>query len=152
MIESKYLKQFQRMAAEGKDAYRLNGEFILVEELPFEEKKTKGGIILPGSEKNRDGFGQNRPTLVIVLAIGEGYYDDVTGESVPLDVAPGDIILVGGQSVKWLSYLGPIISAEGAARIGLSTASETQLKFNGAAGYQKVYELLGAEANDGQQR
>lgn len=142
----KYLAAFQKMATEGKEYYQLNGEFIIVEEVPPEEKKTKGGLVLPGHERQHDGFAQNRPTLVRVVAVGEGYYDDDTGESVPLDVAPGDVILVGGQSVKWLSYLGPIISSEG-VRIGLSTASEVQMRFRGEEGYKKVCELLGAVVN-----
>ena len=141
MIQSKYLPAFEKMAAEGKEAFVLNSEFILVEEIAMGEVKSQGGIIMTTDKKMPDGFGQNKPTLATVLMVGAGYYDDETGESIPLDVKPGDIVLVGGQSIKWLSYLGPVISVEG-ARVGISTAGEIQLKFNGAEGYQKVYSIL----------
>lgn len=142
----KYLAAFEKMAAEGKDLYQLQGEFIIVEEFGEEEVKSAGGIIMTASKKNADGFGQNRPTLVRVVAVGEGYYDEETKEDLPLNVKPGDIILVGGQSVKWLSYFGPIISSEG-ARIGISSAAEVQLKFNGQEGYEQVFQLLESASN-----
>ena len=54
-----------------------------------EEAKTKGGIIIPDTAKEKPMQGE-------VLAVGPGARDD-KGELVPLDVRPGDRILFG----KW---------------------------------------------------
>ena len=54
-----------------------------------EEAKTKGGIIIPDTAKEKPMQGE-------VLAVGPGARDD-KGELVPPDVRPGDRILFG----KW---------------------------------------------------
>ena len=54
-----------------------------------EEDKTKGGIIIPDTAKEKPMQGE-------VLAVGPGARDE-RGELVPLDVKPGDRILFG----KW---------------------------------------------------
>ena len=54
-----------------------------------EEQKTKGGIIIPDTAKEKPMQGE-------VLAVGPGARDE-RGELVPLDVRPGDRILFG----KW---------------------------------------------------
>src|SRR3712207_9422597 len=54
-----------------------------------EETKTKGGIIIPDTAKEKPMQGE-------VLAVGPGVRDE-RGELVPLDVRPGDRILFG----KW---------------------------------------------------
>ena len=54
-----------------------------------EENKTKGGIIIPDTAKEKPMQGE-------VLAVGPGARDE-RGELVPLDVKPGDRILFG----KW---------------------------------------------------
>ena len=54
-----------------------------------EEAKTRGGIIIPDTAKEKPMQGE-------VLAVGPGARDE-KGELVPLDVKPGDRILFG----KW---------------------------------------------------
>ncbi len=54
-----------------------------------EESKTRGGIIIPDTAKEKPMQGE-------VLAVGPGARDE-KGELVPLDVKPGDRILFG----KW---------------------------------------------------
>ena len=54
-----------------------------------EEARTKGGIIIPDTAKEKPMQGE-------VLAVGPGARDE-RGELVPLDVRPGDRILFG----KW---------------------------------------------------
>ncbi len=54
-----------------------------------EEEKTKGGIIIPDTAKEKPQEGK-------VLAVGAGTLDD-SGKRVALDVKPGDKILFG----KW---------------------------------------------------
>ena len=57
---------------------------ILVKRLE-EEAKTKGGIIIPDSAKEKPAQGE-------VIAVGEGKLDD-TGKRIPMQVKPGDRVL-----------------------------------------------------------
>jgi len=55
-----------------------------------EEEKTKGGIIIPDTAKERPQEGK-------VIAVGKGKVND-DGKLTPLDVKPGDKILFGKYS------------------------------------------------------
>jgi chaperonin GroES len=55
-----------------------------------EEKKTKGGIIIPDSAKEK-------PVEAIVVAVGSGRFDEA-GKVHPLEVKKGDRILFGKYS------------------------------------------------------
>jgi chaperonin GroES len=61
---------------------------VVVQRLESEEK-TKGGIIIPDTAKEKPQEGK-------VVAVGSGARDD-SGKIVPLDVKAGDVILFG----KW---------------------------------------------------
>jgi chaperonin GroES len=61
---------------------------VVVERLESEEK-TKGGIIIPDTAKEKPQEGK-------VVAVGSGARDE-NGKIVPLDVKAGDVILFG----KW---------------------------------------------------
>ena len=66
---------------------------VLVKRL-IEEEKTRGGIIIPDTAKEKPQEGR-------VVAVGKGRYED--GKVVPLDVRAGDRILFGkysGNEVK----------------------------------------------------
>jgi chaperonin GroES len=69
-------------------AFRPLGDRVLVKRVE-EEAKTKGGIIIPDTVKEKPQEGE-------VIAIGDGARDD-EGKRVPMDVKPGDRILFG----KW---------------------------------------------------
>ena len=69
-------------------AFRPLGDRVLVRRVE-EEAKTKGGIIIPDSAKEKPQEGE-------VLAVGPGARDD-SGKLQPLDVKVGDRILFG----KW---------------------------------------------------
>jgi chaperonin GroES len=69
-------------------AFRPLGDRVLVRRVE-EEEKTKGGIIIPDTAKEKPQEGE-------VLAIGPGARDD-SGKLQPLDVKVGDRILFG----KW---------------------------------------------------
>lgn len=55
-----------------------------------EETKTKGGIIIPDTAKEKPAEGK-------VIAVGNGKLDD-NGKRIPLQVKPGDRILFGKYS------------------------------------------------------
>ena len=69
-------------------AFRPLGDRVLVKRVE-EETKTKGGIIIPDSAKEKPQEGE-------VVAVGPGARDD-NGKLVPLDLKAGDKILFG----KW---------------------------------------------------
>jgi chaperonin GroES len=69
-------------------AFRPLGDRVLVKRVE-EEEKTKGGIIIPDTAKEKPQEGE-------VIAVGPGGRDD-SGKVQPLDVKAGDRILFG----KW---------------------------------------------------
>jgi chaperonin GroES len=69
-------------------AFRPLGDRVLVKRVE-EEQKTKGGIIIPDTAKEKPQEGE-------VVAVGPGARDD-SGKIQPLDVKAGDKILFG----KW---------------------------------------------------
>ncbi len=69
-------------------AFRPLGDRVLVKRVEDEEK-TKGGIIIPDTAKEKPQEGE-------VIAVGPGARDE-TGKIQPLDVKVGDRILFG----KW---------------------------------------------------
>ena len=69
-------------------AFRPLGDRVLVKRVE-EEEKTKGGIIIPDTAKEKPQEGE-------VVAVGPGVRDD-NGKLQPLDVKAGDRILFG----KW---------------------------------------------------
>ena len=74
--------------------FRPLGDRVLVKRVE-EEQKTKGGIIIPDTVKEK-------PQEGTVIAVGPGARND-KGDVVALDVKPGDTILFGkwsGSEVK----------------------------------------------------
>ena len=69
-------------------AFRPLGDRVLVKRVE-EESKTKGGIIIPDTAKEKPQEGE-------VISVGEGARDE-DGKRVPMDVKAGDRILFG----KW---------------------------------------------------
>ncbi|MES2896254.1 MAG: co-chaperone GroES [Pseudomonadota bacterium] len=69
-------------------AFRPLGDRVLVKRVE-EEEKTKGGIIIPDTAKEKPQEGE-------IIAVGPGARDD-NGKVQPLDVKKGDKILFG----KW---------------------------------------------------
>jgi chaperonin GroES len=69
-------------------AFRPLGDRVLVKRVE-EEEKTRGGIIIPDTAKEKPQEGE-------VIAVGPGARDE-TGKVQPLDVKSGDRILFG----KW---------------------------------------------------
>ena len=68
--------------------FRPLGDRVLVRRIE-EEEKTKGGIIIPDTAKEKPQEGE-------VVAVGPGQRDD-DGKLTPLDVKPGERVLFG----KW---------------------------------------------------
>ena len=65
------------------------GDRILVKRIK-EEERTKGGIIIPDTAKEKPQEGK-------IVAVGKGKYDD-SGKLIPIEVKAGDKILFGKYS------------------------------------------------------
>lgn len=142
MKASKYLEAFKQA---DKTTFQLTGGFILVEKIPQEEMKRASGLVMPITASNQvNSIGANLPTFVHVLAVGEGYYDDATKESIPPSTQVGDILLLGQTSVKWF----PVLEVDNYQpfEIGLTDESEAQLKFKGIEAYQRFVESINKKA------
>ncbi len=71
------------------------GDRVVVKPLE-EEERTKGGIVLPDTAKEKPQHGE-------VLAVGPGEWDEKGGKRIPLDVKVGDRVLYAkyaGTEVK----------------------------------------------------
>jgi chaperonin GroES len=75
-------------------AFRPLGDRVVIRRVE-EEAKTKGGIIIPDTVKEKPQEGE-------VVAVGPGAWDE-NGQRVPMDVKAGDRVLFGkwsGSEVK----------------------------------------------------
>ncbi len=137
-----YLKAFDTIREKAPDAFDLYGDALLVEEIPAEEVKRASGLFVPVAKAvtNVNGIESNRAVFCRVLAVGEGYISD-DGESVPLNVEIGDVILVGRLSVNWFSVFGSVVATSG-AQIGYTRESEIKVRFRGQAGYDATFSIL----------
>ena len=79
-------------------AFRPLGDRVLVKRVE-EEEKTKGGIIIPDTAKEKPQQGD-------VLAVGPGRRTEQTGELIPVDVVVGD-------KVVYSKYGGTEITVDG---------------------------------------
>ena len=70
-------------------AFRPLGDRVLVKRVE-EEEKTRGGIIIPDTAKEKPQEGE-------VVAVGPGALNEKTGARTPLELKAGDRILFG----KW---------------------------------------------------
>ncbi len=138
--KSSWLKPFQELTKEGKELYTLIGSALLVEKMPEDEIKSKGGIVVATPDNYRETMGDSRPIWVRVLAVGEGYYDD--GNHIPIEAKAGDICLVGPVSCQWFSAFGGL-PGYSPGEIGISREEEIRLRFSGDDGKAKAIELLG---------
>ncbi len=147
MLPSKYLDAIQAAVKENTD-YTLYGSCLWVERIPEEEVKTASGLFIPQtSSKSQVGtITSDKPFFVHVLAVGAGHYDEETGADVPLSVEPGDIILIGTNSVKWFSYLG--IDNYEPYSVGLTLESEIQIKFKGRDAYERFFSSVNRSLKD----
>ena len=101
-------------------AFRPLGDRVLVRRVE-EEEKTKGGIIIPDTAKEKPQEGE-------VLAIGPGARDD-SGKIQPLDVSVGDRILFGKWSGTEVKLDGEdLIIMKESDILGVLTAAKAKAK------------------------
>lgn len=87
--------------------FNLRGTAILAEILPEPELKTASGLIIATDADQRKGNSVNAHKLDVakVLAVGPGDYDTETKTYDPLDVKPGQVIIMNQYSYSAVSKL-----------------------------------------------
>jgi len=139
MLESKYFKKFQEV----KDL-DLYADRILVEKVPPFEAKTKSGIIKSVETKDhKNDFSQEAAQFVIAIKVGTGYYNADKNETIPLDIKPGDVLMLPKFGTRWFSQFGPY-SGYNSFDIGLTTESEIHFNFGPIENFDAIFKALNA--------
>lgn len=138
---TKLANAFKKMAGNLDGEFYLTGDCLLVEKIEEVEAKSKGGIIVNSAPITRqvNGIEANRPNLVRVIAVGNGYFDK-DDKAVPLETKVGDVILVGRLDVHWYSCFGPVI-CDSTLELGMTTERNIQAYFAGES-YVKSCDIL----------
>jgi co-chaperonin GroES (HSP10) len=140
--KSLYLEAFKR--AEG--TFKLYGSKILIERLDTGEVKTKSGLIIAESSSVRSDLRLQKPHVAMVLAVGSGYFDSETKEYTPLEVKPGNIVVVSSIGAQYYSLL-PGLSDYSANKVGLTTEGDVQIIFESIEEFNKYEDLLSNNTN-----
>lgn len=136
---NKTQEAFAKINKDRKNMFTLTGDCLLVQVLNT-TITTKSGLHIPAVHNQITGVAADKPTLVRVLLVGEGYYDDDTNADVPVDCNLGDILMVGQHSVKYISSMGDIMFGD--ADIAIVRFSEAQLHFKGQEGFDRFLNIL----------
>ncbi len=139
-MESKYLERFKKVASK----LPLRGNRILVEVLPKEELKSAGGIILnaPTSD-HRSRTEQHRAKVAVVVAVGSGYFDDSSeeGEDVPLDIQPGNVVMLSEFGLKYYSEF-PGLSEYTGESLALALDKDVHCAWESIEAFKEYQKLL----------
>lgn len=141
MEQSKYLESFKR--AEG--TFKLYGSKILVERLELGEATTKGGLIIAEAPNTRQDLKLQKPHIATVLAVGEGYYDAETKSYLPLEVKPGNVVILNSLGVQYYSVV-PGATGYTGNKIGMTTEDVVQMVFENIEQFQAYEKALNEEA------
>lgn len=137
------LAAFQAIIKELGDDFTLIGDCLIVEALPLREAKLSKSIVFASSQtKQVTGMESNPPIFVRVLAAGIGYYNEETGQSIDLDVKPGNVLEVAASAVRWFSQFGSlqvrgVDSTRYLSGIGIMREVDHHIKFEKHETYDK---------------
>lgn len=139
-METKYLNRFEKLTSSDLP---MRGNRLLLELLPKQEVKTKGGLVIATSlTDHRSTTVENAADVAVVLAVGEGYYGD-DGAAVPMDIQVGNVVLISRYGMRTYSSF-PGISDYVADTIALARDSDTHVKWDSI----EAFEAYVAKLND----
>lgn len=141
MRKSKYLDRFKTLWFEDNSLFVLHDNRLLVEILPKEELRSKGGLILAAPKNDhRSATEENQHQLAVVLYVGSGVEDD-KGNIVRPNYRPGNLILVSPFSLRpYTSF--PMLSEYTANEIALTRDVDVHCSFKDEEDYLKACEIL----------
>lgn len=139
-METKYLNRFQKLTSSDLP---MRGNRLLLELLPKQEVKTKGGLVIATSlTDHRSTTVENAADVAVVLAVGEGYYGD-DGEAVPMDIKVGNVVLISRFGMRTYSSY-PGVQDYVADTIALARDSDCHVKWDSI----EAFEAYVAKLND----
>lgn len=138
---SEFSKEFGALRESG--AFTLRGTQILVEITPMEEMKTKSGLYIATNSDHKGGSSVNANKLEYgtVLMVGQGTWDDDQREYVPLDVKPGQIIILPQYSHQPISTW-PTLQRPLTNKISLVSANSILGFFNSSEDFDKAKAVM----------
>lgn len=134
-MNSKYLEAFK-----AKKESTLRSEVFRVERLTLPEAKTASGLILSNSNANVNGVYSNPPVYVVILEVGAGYEDESGKVVQPENYAPGQVALVGAESVQWYSTL-PFVGYQ-PFTIGIVSHNHILEKYESIESFKAAWEAI----------
>jgi len=137
---SEFLNKFKKAA----DKFNLYGSKILVERVELGEVTTKGGIILAHSGAREQQFKSQMPLIAVVLATGKGYFDADSKSYEPLEVRPGNVIMLNSMGVQFFSTLPGSMNYNN-QKIGLTTESDIQMIFESMEQFEEYAKVINEE-------
>ena len=141
MLKSKHLLEFEKLKQKEIN-FTLYTDRILVEKLPPFEAISKSGLITHTETSNRrDHFDEKKAHFVVTLLVGQGYFDSDTQDTIPLEVKPGDVLMVPAHSTHWLTQFGLLANYE-RGDIGLTTEPEVHFNFGPIKNFEKFFDVL----------
>lgn len=102
-MQAQFENEFKALRDLGTSKFSLRGPTILVEVMPAEELKTASGLIIPAPKQQGDSVNAHKLEHGIVLMVGQGTWDDDKREHVPLDILPGQVVVMPQYSQQVIS-------------------------------------------------
>lgn len=137
-MKLEYFEKFGRLDSI-KESFRLLDDRMLVELLDREEMRTSGGLIYADPNGYRNETQTNRPTFCIVLAVGEGIYDE-DGKLLDPEFPRGSIILVNPNGLSYFSEFPGIGSTS--SKIAIISPGNVGLSWPSVEAFQTFKETL----------
>jgi co-chaperonin GroES (HSP10) len=138
--KSEFLGRFEKAAG----TFKLYGSKILVERMEQAEVKSAGGIILAHTGQKEAQFKLQMALIATVLATGNGYYDAESRSYEPLEVKPGNVVMLNTNGVQFYSTL-PGSTSYNNQKIGLTTESDIQMIFEDLEAFNAYVKALNNE-------
>jgi hypothetical protein len=130
-----YLEQFRKVAASGTQPV-LVGSRLIVEVLPKEELKSRGGLFLAGSANVRDNaVDKNRRTLAVVLQVGQGD----TETSMISEV--GNVVMLPPEAMIYYNEFPGLVSFT-AETLALTKEEFIQMRWPSLAAYESYCQAM----------
>jgi co-chaperonin GroES (HSP10) len=143
-----YLRALAKAREQHKEKFEITGDTCLVAVIPQDDLAPKTAIIMSsGGVRQTNSLEAKRPVLVRVIEVGPGFYDD-EGKSVGPGVEPGDILLVGSNSVQEISQYGKLQNY-GRVVLGICGAGERMFSWKGEQAFNDYFETVLSEVVNG---
>ncbi len=136
-------KEFGTLRELGEKVFVLRGSTLIVEIMPEQELKTKGGLIMSAPTDHRRGDSINAHKLEIgrVVMAGEGYWDEDTKTMLPLEAQAGAIVILPQYSTSILSMF-PGINKPTANKLAMVKMGDVLAYYPSAEAFEKAQAKL----------